>query len=182
MRQLQLCQGRQGGQLVVAISASPSSPAEDQRAATCRGGIQSSLSGSGGWWQPWLAAVVDGGGNGLVAGGNKRGAKMNHPWLFWGTSHLMGATLIPNLRTLWHLPWYALCCGIETFADSIVKGMVNVQQWDGEGGRWGMGWKVEAAEILCRPNIWFTETYCIYCYIIMYLINILFVRRYYYNY
>jgi hypothetical protein len=35
---------------------------------------------------------------------------------------------------------------------------------------------------LCRPNIRSTEIYCIYCYIIMYQINILFVRRYYYNY
>jgi hypothetical protein len=27
-------------------------------------------------------AAVDGGGDGLVAGGNEKGAKMNHSWLF----------------------------------------------------------------------------------------------------
>jgi hypothetical protein len=34
----------------------------------------------------------------------------------------MGATLMPNLPILWHLPWYALCRSIKTFANSIVKG------------------------------------------------------------
>ncbi len=38
--------------------------------------------GDGGWWQQWHAGVADVGGNCLVAGVDKKGAKTNHPWLF----------------------------------------------------------------------------------------------------
>ncbi len=69
---------------------------------------------NGGWQQRWLAMVADGGGNGLVAGDNKKGVKTNHSWLFWGTLHRTGAMLVPILPMLQHLPQYALCHSIET--------------------------------------------------------------------
>ncbi len=37
---------------------------------------------NGGWWQQFFAMAADEGGDDLVAGGNEKGAKMNHPWLF----------------------------------------------------------------------------------------------------
>jgi hypothetical protein len=34
-----------------------------------------------GWQQQWLATAVDGGGNGLMVGGDENGTKTSHPWL-----------------------------------------------------------------------------------------------------
>jgi hypothetical protein len=99
--------------------------------------------GNGGLQRQWLAAAADGGGNGLVAGGNEKSAKTNHPWLFWGTLHRTGAMLIPIQPTLQHLPQYALCHSVETFTNSLVKRMVNVQKEGGRERRLGEGKKLK---------------------------------------
>jgi hypothetical protein len=64
-----------------------------------------------------------------VAGGNEKGAKKNHPWLFLGTLHGTGAMSISILPMLQHLPCYELCHSVDTFSNSLVKGMENV--WKG---------------------------------------------------
>jgi hypothetical protein len=46
-----------------------------------------------------------------------------------------GQRFPPILPMLQHLLWYALCHIIETFSNSLVKGIINVQKGRGWGGR-----------------------------------------------
>jgi hypothetical protein len=43
--------------------------------------------------------------NGLAAGGDEKGAKMNHLWSFFWQPHTSGVKLITILPMLWHIPY-----------------------------------------------------------------------------
>jgi len=83
-------QGGQRGRIVVIVSPSPSTPAEDQRSKACGRGPNCLRCCDGSWRQRWLAMAAGGAAMASSASGDKKGGQLRSVSVFVTHDHRVG--------------------------------------------------------------------------------------------